>query len=252
MEKKDFIDWLKNTTELSSYSIGRYANAIDTLSDERLKYNIQVKDLFQINDPALIDAILDNPKFQNKNNKGNRMYSAALNHFKNFIIYFNERKFETELFKEELEFNKYLEENDSGISRRIIIEDKVQGKPNYKTVNNQKIWSRNPKYASEVVASANYLCEFNQEHQYFVSKYNQKNYVEAHHLIPMKYHEFDCSLDIYGNIVSLCVVCHKQIHFGLFEEKKVLLDHLFNSRKERLRASGIDIELGLLYQYYQE
>lgn len=85
---------------------------------------------------------------------------------------------------------------------------------------------------------ADYLCEYD-----FISK----NYVEAHHLVPMQYQEqFENSLDIHANIVSICLVCHKKIHFELFDDK------LFNIRKERLIKGGINISLDELYSYYQD
>jgi len=69
----------------------------------------------------------------------------------------------------------------------------------------------------------------------------------------MQYQEqFDCSLDIHANIVSICLVCHKKIHFGLFKDKKEILEKLFNSRRDRLIKSGINISLDELYSYYQD
>lgn len=252
MNKKSFIKWLENNTNISPYSVNRYANAIDTISSELSIYGLNEKNLFHVCDTTIIDNVLFNPYFQQKNNKGNRMYSAALNYFKTYIEYSKVKdQFQTELLKEEIEFEKYLKENPAGVSKRTI-KDKVKERPSYRTVNNQKIWNRNPRYASDVLANAGYLCEFNNQHQHFISMFNQKNYVEAHHLIPMKYQDqFDCSLDTYANIVSLCLVCHKKIHFGLFEDKRKILDKLFKSRKERLKNCGINIGDNEFYSYYQ-
>jgi 5-methylcytosine-specific restriction enzyme A len=69
----------------------------------------------------------------------------------------------------------------------------------------------------------------------------------------MKYQElYDNSLDIHSNIVSLCMVCHKILHFGMFVDKKAILDKLFEGRRDRLINSGIDISISELYQYYQD
>lgn len=252
INKEEFIKWLENHTTISAYSIGRYAGAIDTLSSELGIYGIDGSNLYNISSTRIIDMILINPDFREKNTKGNRMYSAALKYFKSFIESNYDNEFQQELLKEEMEFKQYLTENIDDVSR-INLVDKRQDKPNHRTVNNQKVWSRNPKYASEAVALANYLCEFDNQHQYFISKFNQRNYVEAHHLIPMKYQDqYDCSLDIHANIVSICLVCHKKIHFGLFEDKKVILDKLFNSRIARLKSCGINIKVSDLYSYYQD
>ncbi|WP_255233577.1 HNH endonuclease [Bacillus altitudinis] len=252
INKDTFASWLETYANLKPYSIGRYSNAIDTISSELGGYGLQRINLFNLTDTAFIDTILNNSKFKKKNDKGNRMYSTALKHFKKFIEYSYDSELQAELFKEEQKFEKYLTENPAD-ARRAIIEDKPKDKPKHSSVNNQKVWSRNPKIASEAVADANYLCEFDNQHNHFISKFNGKNYVEAHHLIPMQYQEqFDCSLDIHANIVSICLVCHKKIHFGLFEDKKEILTELFNRRRERLIKGGINITLDELFSYYQD
>ncbi|WP_144466143.1 hypothetical protein [Bacillus sp. FDAARGOS_235] len=252
MNKDTFAEWLRTYADIKPYSIGRYSKAINTISSELGDYGLQGINLFNLTDTAFIDAILSNPEFKKKNEKGHRMYSVALNHFKKYIVYYYDSELQAELLKEEQEFEKYLTENPDDVSRANI-EDKPKDKPNNRSVNNRKVWSRNPKYASEAVADADYLCEFDNQHKQFISKFNGKNYVEAHHLIPMQYQDqFDCSLDIHANIVSICLVCHKKIHFGLFEEKKEILDKLFNSRRKRIIAGGININLDELYSYYKD
>lgn len=250
MGKSSFIKWLNSNTTLSSYSIGRYAGAIDTLSIELGGYGITETSLYNINDIEVIDTIIKNAKFQEKNSKGNRMYSAALNHFKNYIRYVDNQEFKSELIKEKIEFEGYLEQVKTRLVKSDII-DKAHEKPKHKKINMQKVWERNPKYAVEAVVAANYLCEVDNEHKYFVSRFNHQNYVEAHHLIPMKYQDqFNYSLDVHANIVSICLVCHKKLHYGLFEDKRDILRMLFNSRVERLENSGICISLEELYNYY--
>lgn len=252
MNTDTFAKWLETHANLKPYSIGRYSKAIDTISSELGDYGLQRINLFNLSDTAFIDTILNNPEFRRKNDKGNRMYSTALKHFRRYIDQYNDKEFQEELLKEELEFEKYLTENPADVTKADI-EDKPKDKPNHRSVNNKKVWSRNPKYATEAVADADYLCEINNQHKHFISKFNGENYVEAHHLIPMQYQEqFDNSLDIHANIVSICLVCHKKIHFGLFDKKKEILEKLFNSRRERLIKSGIYISLDELYSYYQD
>jgi 5-methylcytosine-specific restriction protein A len=253
MNKDTFAKWLENNTDLKPYSIGRYANAIDTVSSELGDYGLQRIALFNLSDTAFVDTILNNPNFKKRNRQIGNMYSAALNHFKRYLEQDNDDKeFQAELLKEEQEFEQYLAENPADASKANI-EDEPKDKPNYRSVNNKKVWSRNPKTASEAVAEADYLCEYDNQHKHFISKFNGENYVEAHHLIPMQYQgQFGNSLDIHANIVSICLVCHKKIHFGLFEDKKEILEKLFNSRSERLKAGGIEIVINDLYSYYQD
>ncbi|MCA1011463.1 hypothetical protein [Halobacillus halophilus] len=251
LNKNDFAMYLEAQAKLKPYSIGRYAGAIDTISSELEDYGLQGKNLYNLYDSAFIDIILSNPEFIKKNNKGNRMYSTALKHFKRYIEQYNSKDLQAELLKEELDFEQYLHKKPDKDNIRNIV-DKPNDKPTHKAVSNRKVWYRNPRYASEAVADANYLCEVNSGHQHFVSKFNQRNYVEAHHLIPIAFQDhFDCSLDIHANIVSLCLICHKKLHYGLFEEKKEVLERLFLSRNDRLRASGINISLDELYRYYK-
>jgi len=252
MNKEAFIDWLENNSDLSGYSIRRYANAIDKVSSNLDNYGLKSMNLFDLTQTSFIDTILNNDKFQEKNNEENRMYSSALKKFKNWIVDFHniDTEVQAELLREEIEFEKYFKENDA-IVHGINFEDRPQNKPEHRIVNRKKIWIRNPKYANESIASAHYLCEFDKSHQHFISKFSHKNYVEAHHLIPISCQDrFHNSLDIHANIVSLCLICHKKIHYGLFDDKKELLDELFDSRKGRLLASGIEINITRLYSYY--
>ncbi|MEY8844296.1 hypothetical protein V2B35_16850 [Bacillus safensis] len=252
MNQDTFADWLRTYANIKPYSIGRYSKAIGTISSELGDYGLQKINLFNLTDAAFIDEILSNPEFKKKNEKGHRMYSVALNHFKKYIEYYDDSELQAELFKEEQEFEKYLIGNPADVGRADI-EDKPKDKPKHRLVKNKKVWSRNPKYAVGAVADADYLCEFDKQHKHFISKFNGENYVEAHHLIPMQYQDqFDHSLDIHANIVSICLVCHKKIHYGRFEDKKEILDKLFHSRRERLLKGGIDIEISQLYTYYQD
>ncbi|PFV93055.1 hypothetical protein COL08_22950 [Priestia megaterium] len=256
--KNGFIKWLTNNTTLSSTTILKYANAINTISLELRKYQLIHENLYDNLDSITVKAILTKylsiPELKDKDIRGNRMYSNALKYFTKFSEYHDyNAQIQKELVIEKIGYEKYLKENYIQVINDINIVDRIEKKPTYKTVNNKKIWSRDPLKARDTVAAADYLCEVNNHHQYFISKFNFNNYVEAHHLIPMKYQqEFDCSLDVYANIVSLCLVCHKQLHYGLFEEKKELLSKLFTDRKDRLLASGIDITINDLYGYYRD
>lgn len=75
-------------------------------------------------------------------------------------------------------------------------------------------------------------------------------YTEPHHLVPMSYSEkFEVSLDREENIVSLCSNCHNQLHYG--EGFEVLLETLYNERKDYLKNIGIEITFEELLEMYQ-
>lgn len=151
---------------------------------------------------------------------------------------------------EEIEYQNQIENIDVG--EKVEIEDKSEKKPEAKTVGNNKKWPRSAKKAKNAIVYVDYTCEIDSSHKYFICDRTKKNYVEAHHLIPMEFqHEFDVSLDVEANIVSLCPVCHKKLHHSTFEEKKQLLKEIYNHRKERLQKCDIEINLKQIYSYYK-
>ncbi|WP_051532688.1 MrcB family domain-containing protein [Fusobacterium perfoetens] len=118
---------------------------------------------------------------------------------------------------------------------------------------NEKIWPRDPSISKGAIEKANFLCEFDNNHQSFISDTTKKQYMEAHHLIPLNYQdEFENSLDVIGNIVSLCPTCHKKIHYGIFREKEKMLEKLYFERKKLLEKFGIEITLEELKEKYKK
>ena len=66
--------------------------------------------------------------------------------------------------------------------------------------------------------------------------------MEGHHVLPMKYqHKFTKSLDVYANIICLCPICHRLLHYGIDTEKEGILDRIYYERSDRLATSGIKI-----------
>lgn len=95
---------------------------------------------------------------------------------------------------------------------------------------------------------SNYKCNIDNSHESFVTK-NGKSYMEAHHLIPLSAQaDFDYSLDIDANIVSLCPMCHRKLHHGKDIESEI--KKLFDLKNELLKKSGIEIILEELFENY--
>jgi 5-methylcytosine-specific restriction protein A len=112
-----------------------------------------------------------------------------------------------------------------------------------------KIRTRNPAHAVVALRYADFLCEIDGEHPSFIRRKNNHNYVEPHHLVPMKYSDdFDVSLDVPANIVSLCSNCHNEIHYGRDYEQ--LVEKLYEKRKGLLQKAGINITLEQLKRMY--
>jgi 5-methylcytosine-specific restriction protein A len=87
MNQQTFADWLRTYANIKPYSIGRYSKDIDTISSELGDYGLKRINLYNLTDTAFIDTILSNPEFKKKNEKGHRMYSVALNHFKIYRVF---------------------------------------------------------------------------------------------------------------------------------------------------------------------
>ena len=113
-------------------------------------------------------------------------------------------------------------------------------------------WKRNPIVSKNAIVFAEYKCEYDNSHLFFISDTTDENYVEAHHLIPMEFqHQFENSLDVEANIISLCPLCHKTVHHAVFEEKETILRQLYNKRKRRIRKCGIYVTEEVLLSYYE-
>lgn len=121
------------------------------------------------------------------------------------------------------------------------IAEKIEGKI---------LYPRRKDISLNALARAKYQCEIKCDHKLFERACNHLPYTEPHHLIPMSAQkDFDWSLDVEANIVSLCSSCHNQIHYG--KDAKELIKRLWEDRKEELKESGIEITLKKLIHYYK-
>ncbi len=111
------------------------------------------------------------------------------------------------------------------------------------------VYPRNPKMALYALKLAGHKCELDSSHYCFPRKKDGKPYTEVHHLIPMcNQGDFEYSIDVPENIVSLCSSCHNEIHYG--KRADVLIKKLFEKRKEKLAQAGIKITIDKLLRYY--
>lgn len=110
---------------------------------------------------------------------------------------------------------------------------------------------RDPQVAADALAHAGYVCEFDEKDRTFKRK-NGKAYTEPHHLIPIsKYRDFDYSVDVMENIVSLCSHCHNLLHYGRMEDKIPVLKKLYDERINALKTVGLEITFDQLKGYYR-
>ena len=110
-------------------------------------------------------------------------------------------------------------------------------------------YNRSAQNASIAINRAGFNCEINTDHRSFISKKTKKNYVEAHHIIPLSAQDyFNVSLDVPENIVALCSTCHNELHYGKNITNK--FREIYRKRKKALKRKGIDISFNDLLKYY--
>lgn len=115
----------------------------------------------------------------------------------------------------------------------------------------REIPKRDPQRAADALERADYLCEYQETDRTFMRK-NGKPYTEPHHLIPIsRYRDFEYSVDIMENIVSLCSHCHNLLHYGCWEEKEPVLRKLYAERKTALEKCGLKLTFDRLKAYYE-
>jgi len=109
---------------------------------------------------------------------------------------------------------------------------------------------RNKLISQRAIQISHFHCDLDENHTSFISK-NGQPYMEAHHLIPLACQNnglFEHSLDVIANIVCLCPTCHRKLHHG--KEIKQDLKILYDKRKQKLSASGIDVSFETLLELY--
>lgn len=111
---------------------------------------------------------------------------------------------------------------------------------------------RDAGIAKSALIDANFKCQMDPNHKTFVSPKTSKNYVEAHHLIPMEYYDdFKNCIDVEANIVALCPNCHREIHFSDLKNKEKMLKKLMSpERLKSLNEKGIFITEKKLIKLY--
>ena len=133
--------------------------------------------------------------------------------------------------------------------KNVSYTGKAKPKRNKIKCEGRTIQPRNRAVAINALVLAQHKCEINKEHSTFIRKSDGLPYTEPHHLIPMAYADnFDVSLDVEENIVSLCSHCHNQLHYG--KNIKGQLKILFTQREKMLKQVGLNISLEELVKMY--
>lgn len=218
-----YIKYLKEIRKLSDSSIKHYQEALRYISKYLSERKLLEESIYEIKDLGQLEVIktylYKDDDFIALDKRGHQMYSAGLNNYYRFAS--------------GLGF--------SNIHEQIEIMDQAVPVGDKKIVTSES-WSRSSIIKVQAIESAGYQCEINPAHITFTAKSTNHPYMEGHHALPMKFQdEFTNSLDVYANVVCLCPVCHRLLHYGIEREKKNVVDKLYYDRADRLATSGIRI-----------
>ncbi|MFA7032369.1 MAG: HNH endonuclease [Bacilli bacterium] len=158
--------------------------------------------------------------------------------------------YEDEIQVNEADYYNSEEETDVASNRNPVLKPGNNVNHRYQT---------DPKLAKTILQLADYKCELKEilpleNHATFETSGNHV-YLEAHHLIPIKAQKDfpNQNLDRVENIVALCPICHRAVHYGTREEKIKHLKPLYDARINSLRdcVHHIDISFeDLVNRYY--
>ena len=221
---------------LSDASVKKYLNALNNISQKLKGMDVVESDIYEIMDLDELsnarNVLYDDPGFISLDTRGNRMYSAGLNNYYRFAS--------GEGFVEK----RYADSTDQMKKMDIPIAPEMP-----RTISRVE-WNRSNILREQALLFANYACEINQSHKSFVAEHTQKTYMEGHHAIPMNNQpQFNNSLDVYANIICLCPICHRRIHYGLKADRIHMMYMLYEKRADRLANSGIRLSKEEFAQY---
>ena len=109
----------------------------------------------------------------------------------------------------------------------------------------------NPSIGKEAIKDAHYCCSVDKNHSTFIKK-NGEQYMEVHHLIPLEQQEnFKYKLDTKANLIPMCPLCHKHIHYGRIQDVEPIIKKLYQEREDVLKQSGLEITFEELINFYK-
>ncbi len=219
--KEYYGRFLREVRGLSDSSVRHYFDALNNISRRLVAKQLIHRDIYEVTNleylTNLKEILFADPEFIELNERGNQMYSAGLN---NYLRFASGESFVTMLGS--------IDRMDMPI------------KPEEPIVVEQTIWRRSTVLRNQVLAAADYKCEINGSHETFIAEKTGKPYMESHHAIPMRLQpSFNNSLDIYANIICLCPICHRRVHYGIRSERTVMIQQIYHNRASRLANSGI-------------
>ena len=219
-----YIKYLKEIRKVSESTVKHYEGALKYISRYMIQRHKLQKTIYEIQDIEKLETIREflynDPDFVETDRRNHQMYSAGFNNYFNFANGIGFSNICQEIFKMDMEVPAPMQQN-----------------------KRSEIWKRSSIIKIQTIEAAGYKCEINSEHTTFTAKSTGHPYMEGHHVIPLKFqNKFSKNLDIYANVVCLCPVCHRLLHYGVEREKQIAVDKIYYERADRLAASGIRMD----------
>lgn len=202
--------------------------------EETIKEILKLYDDYDVDSNKLLEFLIDNK---------NVFEPILMNVFKVEDIEDSEEDTEEEVYDPR---TINVDINYSGDRPEPRIDDTtIVGKQQLRT-----IFAMRKKIARE---KSNYTCELEMLNgcRYFTSKTTRHNYIEVHHFVPREFrNNFENSVDVLANYITLCPHCHRMIHLATDRERVNIIRFIYNQRKDRLRNCGIEVEFEDLLNFY--
>lgn len=180
-----------------------------------------------------------------------RMNSSAVSNFIKFCAFSEEQR----NLSEDTTYVNSVEQQFAVIGKADLSEKVAKYStvhPPTKLINTVKnVYYRNSQVGMTAIVYHQFKCQINSKHTFFISRYTHKNYIEAHHIIPISNQPlYNYGIDVLPNIACLCPVCHKQVHYGITEERNEVIEKLYTQNISMLEKVGLEIKLSELQEMY--
>jgi 5-methylcytosine-specific restriction protein A len=193
------------------------------------------------------------PDFQTFNRKEHNFYSATINCFAAYLT--NRQEVKEAPSDNLLNFQLATLTTEEGI---LISEenaefqaDKLVVRPKKSLYQGFDSYPRNLNVSYLAKVRSKWSCNLDTRHNSFITQADDKNFVEAHHLIPMAVQDyFLYTLDFIDNVTTLCPNCHRLVHHAGYREREIAINKLFGERESTYKQHGIEIDQKLLLSFY--
>lgn len=221
--KEYYVRYLKNVRQVKDSTVNHYIDALNHITRYLADKGMVEKSIYEISEIGELEIIRTFLKSDNDfielDKRGHQMYSAGMNNYFKFAS--------GEGFRN---IHETIELLDIEMPVENVVTNEIQK------------WHRLSIIKTQTIESADYSCEIDSCHSTFIAKSTGHPYMEGHHAIPMcNQKKFNKSLDVYANVVCLCPICHRLLHYGMDSDKEVLVKQIYISRADRLAKSGITL-----------